>query len=121
MNWSKATYETQLDDGNVALVDGFSNGTFGVSLYEDVLTHLATGYKVARFRNTESAQRVGDYLAEHYADELPRLDGEYRRSMPHDEFKQLPSAINLNEIVKTDDYFQSQINQFAVLPEKDNG
>lgn len=118
MAWTEITYETHLDNGTFALVDGFSNGSFGVSLFDEVLTHLATGYKIAQFRDAESAMRVGDYLAEEYAAELAALNHAYRKSLTHDQFKQLPSAIHLNEAVKTDDYFQSQIKEFAILPEK---
>ncbi len=118
MTWTPRNYEIKLNDGKNCFINGVSNGLFGVSP-GFVLTHLESGYKIAEFRDKESAKRVADYLSEKYAAEFAALNKEYRWSMTHGEYKKLASAKDLNSKIKADNYFKAQIPEFAVHKSED--
>lgn len=119
MNWTKKNYEIKLNDEKTGFISGVSNGLFGVS-FGCTLTHLKSGYKIAEFRDEESAKRVADYLSDKYVAAFAALNKEYRPTMTHDEYKELPSAKDLNFKIKSDAYFQAQIAEYAVKSKDDN-
>lgn len=117
MNWQKKNYAIYMDDLKPRFADGVSNGLLGIS-FDFTLTHLKTGFKIADFRDEQSAKRVADYLSETYAAEFAALDKEYQPPMTHDEYKKLVSAKDLNCKIKRDAYFHQLLRDFGfALPE----
>lgn len=113
MNWSKKKYRVRLENGAQKSVAGSSNGLFGMSA-DGVLTHLVTGYRVARFPDQAAAQAVGDYLAAAYAAEFAALNAAFHSSMTYDQFRSLAAAVDLNRKINGDRYFGRQLSAAGI-------
>jgi hypothetical protein len=111
--WRKRNYRILLSNGEERLLEGESNGLFGISP-ELTLTHLKSGGKVARFRRKDVAKRVGDYLKDKYFEEFSALGGAVTKNITAEEYELLPEAYALNEKLKADEYFSYQFAKFAV-------
>ena len=108
MNWNRKKYKIRFENGDEQSITGNSNGLFGLS-EAGVLTHLKTGYRVARFPDQQSGQAAGNYLAAAYAAEFAALNRAFRKSMTHDQFRSLAEAADLNRKINDDRYFNQQI------------
>ena len=95
MKWNYKKYKIQLENGESEPMTGISNGLFGLS-DDGVLTHLRTGYRVARFPDRASGEAAGDYLTSVYAEEFGALSRAFRRSMIYDQYRALPKTVDLN-------------------------
>ena len=108
MNWSRKKYNVRLENGDEESVTGISNGLFGLSA-DGVLTHLQTGYRVARFLDQQSGKAAGDYLTVVYAEEFNALNKAFSKSMTYDQYRSLSEAADLNAKINDDRDFNRQI------------
>jgi hypothetical protein len=104
MNWKPKKYKIHLENGKRELTTGISNGLFGLS-DDGVLTHLRTGYRVARFPDRSSGEAAGDYLTSVYAEEFGALSRAFRKSMTYDQYRALPETMDLNHKISGDPDF----------------
>lgn len=118
MNWCRSRYKAAFNDGVERWIDGISNDSFGLS-DEYVLTHLATGLKVARFLTEESGKKAGDYLRQTYADEFAALVNSIESLMSWERYQALPSVKTLNSKIRADVFFNSMLAEYGVK-QKDN-
>ncbi len=108
MNWSPKKYKVQLENGDQESVTGISNELFGLSA-AGVLTHLKTGYRVARFPDQAAGRAAGDYLTVVYAEEFNALNKAFSKSMTYDQYRSLSEAADLNARINDDRDFNRQI------------
>lgn len=113
MNWSRKTYQVQLENGDQVSETGIANGLFGLSA-DGVLTHLVTGYRVARFPDQPSGRAAGDYLAAAYAREFKALNRAFSKSMTYDQYRALAEAADLNRKINGDEEFNRQLTAAGV-------
>lgn len=119
MNWSCRKYRIRLGDGSEESVTGTANGLFGLSA-SGVLTHLKTGYQVAKFPDQQSSQAAGDYLATAYAEEFEALNRATKESMTYDQIRALAETIDLNRKINEDSYFNQQLTAAGVNQDDGN-
>lgn len=112
-NWRRSRYKAAFDDGVERFIDGISNGCFGLS-GDYVLTHLATGFKDARFQCEESGKTAGNYLRNAYADEFATLVNSIEPSMTWEQYKTLPSTTILNHKIQADIFFNAMLAAYEV-------
>ena len=113
MNWSTKKYQVQLENGDEESVTGISNGLFGLSA-DGVLTHLPTGYRIARFPDQQSGRAAGDYLTVVYAEEFNALNKAFRKSMTYEQYRSLSEAADLNAKINGDRDFNRQLAEAGV-------
>lgn len=104
MNWSQKNYTIQLENGDRESVAGIANGLFGLS-DTGVLTHLATGYRVAAFPNQAAGRAAGDYLASAYAEEFKALNRAFTESITYDGYRALSETADLNAKINADHHY----------------
>ncbi len=119
MNWSRKKYKVQLENGDEESVTGISNGLFGLS-DAGVLTHLQTGYRVARFPDQAAGKAAGDYLTVVYAEEFNALNKAFSKSMTYDQYRSLSEAADLNAKINDDRDFNRQLAAAGIERTGDN-
>ena len=104
INWNYKKYKIHLENGASESLTGISNGLFALS-DDGVLTHLQTGYRVARFPDRSSGEAASDYLTSVYAEEFGAPSRAFRKSMTYDQYRALPEAVDLNRKISGDPDF----------------
>lgn len=117
MNWQKKNYNIKLSDGTERFTSGISNGLFGLNV-AFTLTHIKSGFNLGNVKSEAGGKAIGDYVAEHYADEFAVFNKAIKRNHTFEQVNSLPEKAALQAKLNADAHFQSLLKEHIYRPEK---